>query len=240
MGRSFENRKASILKTAGQKSKIYSKYGTQLYVVAKNGVPDPESNPALRMLIDRAKKDQVPAHVIEKAIEKAKGGGGADYQAARYEGFGPSGTQLIVDCLTDNVNRSITEVRNCFVRADSKLGPSGSVSHMFDHLAIFSFKGDDGDTILEAMLEADVDVDDVECKEGKVTLFAPASEFYKAKTALSEAFPDLEMDVEEITFHPQSYVNIEGDDVAAFQKLLDLLEDCEDVQEVYHNALLPG
>lgn len=240
MGRSFENRKHSIMKTAGQKSKLYSKYGTQLYVTAKNGVPDPESNPALRMLIDRAKRDQVPAHVIEKAIEKAKGGGGDDYSSSRYEGFGPNGSQVIVDCLTNNANRSITEVRNCFTRSDCKLGPAGCVSHMFDHLAIFSFEGEDGDAVLEAMLEADVDVDDVETKDGKITLFAPATEFFKAKTAMTAAFPDTKMDVEEVTWHPQTYVNLEGDDVTQFEKLLAHLEDCEDVSEVFHNAILPG
>ena len=108
MGRSFENRKHSIMKTAGQKSKLYSKYGKQLYMAARNGVPDPEANPGLRSLIDRAKREQVPSHVIEKAIEKAKGTGGEDYSAARYEGFGPSGCSVIVDCLTDNPNRTET------------------------------------------------------------------------------------------------------------------------------------
>ena len=136
MGRSFENRKQSILKTAGQKSKIYSKYGKQLYVVAKNGVADPESNPALRSMIEKAKKDQVPAHVIDKAIEKAKGAGGEDYSLSRYEGFGPGGCTVIVDCLTDNANRTITDVRNCFTKTNAKLGLPGSVVHFFDHLAV--------------------------------------------------------------------------------------------------------
>ena len=240
MGRSFENRKASIFKTAGQKSKLYAKYGKQLYVVAKNGVPDPENNPALRNLIERAKRDQVPSHVIEKAIEKARGGGGEDFVAARYEGFGPGGCSIIVDCLTDNNNRTITDVRSCFTRTGSKLGPSGSVSHSFDHLAVLSFKGDNGDLVLEAMLDADVDVDDVECKDGYVTLFAPANEFYKARTALLEAFPNTELQVEEITFHPQADKEISPDDVPMFEKLLNLLHDCDDVQDIYHNAILPG
>ncbi len=240
MGRSFENRKASIFKTAGQKSKLYSKYGTLLYVAAKNGVPDPESNPSLRHLIERAKRDQVPSHVIDKAIEKAKGVGGEDFVVARYEGFGPGGCSVIVDCLTDNNNRTITDVRQCFTRTASKLGPTGSVSHMFDHLAIFSFKGDNGDQVLEAMLDAGIDVDDVESKDGQVTLFAPAAEFYKAKTALHEAFPKLELEVQEITFHPQANKELSADDVPMFEKFLNMLNDCEDVQEVYHNAILPG
>ena len=240
MGRSFENRKASIFKTAGQKSKLYSKYGTLLYVAAKNGVPDPENNPTLRHLIERAKRDQVPSHVIDKAIEKAKGVGGEDFVAARYEGFGPGGCSVIIDCLTDNNNRTITDVRTSFTRTGAKLGPTGSVSHMFDHLAIFSFRGDNGDQVLEAMLDANIDVDDVECKDGQITLFAPAGEFYKAKTALMEAFPKLELEVQEITFHPQANKELSADDVPMFEKFLALLNDCEDVQEIYRNAILPS
>ena len=240
MGRSFENRKASIFKTAGQKSKLYSKYGTLLYVAAKNGVPDPENNPALRHLIDRAKRDQVPSHVIEKAIEKASGIGGEDFASVRYEGFGPGGCSVIVDCLTDNNNRTITDVRTCFTRTGAKLGPAGSVAHLFDHLAVLSFKGDNGDAVLEAMLDADVDVDDVECEDGRVTLFAAVSDFYKAKTALLKAFPGTELLTQEITFIPQANKEISADDVPMFEKFINLLNDCEDVQEIYHNAILPG
>ena len=240
MGRSFENRKTSILKTAGQKSKLYSKYGKQLYVVAKNGVPDPEANPGLRSLIEKAKRDQVPSHVIEKAIEKAKGAGGEDFVAARYEGFGPGGCSIIVDCLTDNNNRTITDVRNCFTKTGSKLGPPNSVAHLFDNLAVLSFKGGNADEVLEAMLAADVDVDDVECNNGQVTLFAPPAEFFKAKQALLEAFPGIELEVQEITFLPQASTKISAEDLPMFEKLINMLNDCEDVQEIYHNAILPS
>ena len=240
MGRSFENRKASIFKTAGQKSKLYAKYGKQLYVVAKNGVPDPDNNPALRSMIERAKREQVPSHVIEKAIEKARGAGGEDYASARYEGFGPGGCSVIVDCLTDNVNRTVGDVRSCFTRAGAKLGAAGSVAHLFDHLAILSFKGDNPDQILEAMLNADIDVDDVESKDGQITLFAPASEFYKARVAFLAAFPKVELEVQEITFHPQASKQLSPDDVPMFEKFMNLLHDCDDVQEIYHNAILPG
>jgi YebC/PmpR family DNA-binding regulatory protein len=240
MGRSFENRKASIFKTAGQKSKLYARYGKQLYVVAKNGVPDPASNPALRNLIEKAKRDQVPSHVIEKAIEKAKGSGGEDFVAVRYEGFGPGGCLAIVDCLTDNNNRTISEVRNCFTKVGAKIGPTGSVAHMFDQLAVLSFKWENSDQVLEAMLEAGVDVDDVECKDGLVTVFAPPSEFFKAKTALLQAFPDIEFQVQEITFLPQTTKQISPEDLPLFEKFMNLLNDCDDVQEVYHNALTPN
>jgi YebC/PmpR family DNA-binding regulatory protein len=240
MGRSFENRKVSILKTAGQKSKIYSKYGKQLYVVAKNGVADPESNPALRSLIEKAKRDQVPAHVIEKALEKASGVGGEDYVPARYEGFGPGGCSIIVDCLTDNHNRTITDVRNCFTKTGSKIGAPGSVAHLFDHLAVLSFKGDNDEQVLEIMMAAEVDVDDVECENGLVTVFAAASEFYKAKSALLEALPATQLEVEEITFLPQTRTVISAEVLPMFEKFINMLNECEDVQDVYHNAILPS
>src|SRR3954469_13022753 len=150
MGRNFENRKNAIFKTAGQKSKLYSKYGKQLYVVAKNGVPDPDANPALRALVERAKRENVPSHVIDKAIQKASGSGGEDFQPARYEGFGPGGALVIVDCLTDNPQRTISEVRSCFNKTGSKLAANGSVVMSFDHLAVLSFKGDSEDKVLEA------------------------------------------------------------------------------------------
>lgn len=240
MGRNFENRKNAIFKTAGQKSKLYSKYGKQLYVVAKNGVPDPEANPALRSFIEKAKRDQVPAHVIEKAIEKARGTGGEDFASVRYEGFGPGGSMVIVDCLTDNNQRTISEVRNCFTKTGSKLGAPGSVALWFDHLAILSFKGSNEEQVLEAMLEADVNLDEIECKEGSLTIFAPPSEFFKAKTALLQAFPGTELEVQEITFLPQTTKTLSPDDLLMFQKFIGMLNDCDDVQDVYHNAELPS
>lgn len=240
MGRNFENRKNAIFKTADQKSKLYSKYGKQLYVVAKSGVADPEVNVALRSLVEKAKRDQVPAHVIEKAIDKAKGAGGEDFVSARYEGFGPGGSLIIVDCLTDNNQRTISEVRNCFTKTGSKLGATGSVALWFDNLAILSFQGDKEEQVLEALLGAEVDVGEIESKNGKLTIFAPPSEFYKAKTALLQAFPGTELEVQEITFLPQTSKTLGGDDLLLFQKLLSMLSECDDVQDVYHNVDLPG
>jgi len=240
MGRNFENRKNSIFKTAAQKSKLYSKYGTRLYVAAKNGVADPDANPVLRSLIEKAKKDQVPAHVIEKAIEKARGAGGADFLSARYEGFGPGGSLVIVDCLTDNNQRTITDVRTCFTKTGSKLGATGSVAHSFDQVAILSFKGDNEEQLLEAMLDADVNIDEIECKDNNLTIFAPPGEFYKAKTALLQAFPGTELEVQEITFLPQTSMTLNPDDLPMFQKFITMLNDCDDVQDVYHNVDLPS
>ncbi|SFJ33460.1 YebC/PmpR family DNA-binding transcriptional regulator [Planctomicrobium piriforme] len=236
MGRDFENRKNAIFKTAAHKSKLYSKYGKQVYVAAKNGVADPEGNPALRSLIEKAKRDQVPAHVIEKAIQKARGAGGENFAPARYEGFGPGGCMVIIDCLTDNNQRTISEVRACFTKTGSKLGATGSVALWFDELAVLSFKGDNEDQVLEALLNADVNVTDVESKDGSITVFAPPSELYKARGALLEAFPGLELEAQEITLFPQSNKTISPDDRPLFDKFMNMLHDCEDVQDVHHNA----
>jgi len=239
MGRSFENRKSAMAKTSGMKTKLYSKYGKEIYVSAKSGGFEPDGNPGLRRLIDKAKKEQVPSHVIDNAIKKAKGGGGEDYSPARYEGYGPGKVMVIVDCLTDNNNRTISEVRNCFTKCQSKLGGPGSVAHMFEHQAIFVFKGDDDEAVLETLMMADIDVSDVEVEAGMVTVYAPHTEFFKVKTTLTEENPDIEFEVEEITFEPQTMSPVTGDDVATFEKFITMLNDCDDVQEIYHNAELP-
>ncbi len=239
MGRKFEVRKVAMAKTAGAKTKVYSKYGKEIYVCAKNGGTDPQANLSLRRLIEKAKKDQVPSHVIDKAIDKAAGGAGEDYVPARYEGFGPGGCMVIVDCLTDNNNRTITDVRNCFTKTGSKLGVEGTVGHMFDHQAVFSFKGDDEDAILEVLMEADVDVTEVECEDGVITVYAPHTEYNATRTALTEHLgEEVEFDADEITFIPQTEAPVSGDDVPMFDKFMDMLEDCDDVQDVYHNAVV--
>ena len=236
MGRAYQNKKESMAKTAGQKSKVYSKYGREIYVVAKSGGVDPVGNLSLRRLIDNAKKDQVPVHVIEKALEKARGGGGEDYSTARYEGFGPGGSMVIIDCLTDNSTRTFNDVRLCFTKNDSKLGGPGAVAHMFDHQAVFVFKGDDEDTVLEMLMEADTDVTDIESEEGMITVLAPNTEYFKIKTALTEAIPGIEFEVDDISYEPQTLCSVSGDDAETFEKFIDALNDCDDVQKIYHNA----
>ncbi len=237
MGRAYQNKKDSMAKTAGAKTKVYSKYGKEIYICAKNGGVDPDGNLALRRLIERAKKDQVPAHVIERAIDKAKGGGGEDYAATRYEGYGPGNCMIIVDCLTDNNKRTFADVRICFTKANAKIGAQNSVSHLFDHLAIFVFDGDDDDdeAVLEALMMADVDVTDVEVENGKVTVFAPHTEYNNTRTALEE-MGITDFDVDLISFVPQVEAPIEGEDVEVMERFLAMLEDCDDVQNVYHNA----
>jgi YebC/PmpR family DNA-binding regulatory protein len=239
MGRAYQNRKLSMAKTSDMKAKVYSRYGREIYVVAKSGGFDPTGNLALRSLIDRAKKDQVPAHVIDKAIEKAKGGAGEDFFPARYEGYGPGGCMAIIDCLTDNPNRTFGDVRMAFTKTDCKIGTQGSVSHMFDHSAIFVFSHDDEDGVLEALMDADVDVSDIESDDGKLSVFAPNTDYYKAKQALLDSFGEIDFEVDEIQFIAQNTTTIKGDDVALFDKFLAMLDELDDVQQVYHNVELP-
>ncbi len=236
MGRAYQNRKESMAKTAAAKTKVYSKYGREIYVCAKAGGVEPDGNLTLRGLIERAKKDQVPSHVIQKALEKAKGGDGEDYSTARYEGFGPGGCMVIVECLTDNPNRTFGDVRLCFTKTDCKIGTQGSVSHMFDHSAIFVFSGQEEEAVLEALVEADVDVTDIEDENDKITVFTPNTEYAKAKVALNDAFGEVDFDVDEIQFIPQNYTTVSGEDADKFEKFLDMLNVLDDVQNVYHNV----
>ncbi|WOJ98527.1 YebC/PmpR family DNA-binding transcriptional regulator [Congregibacter brevis] len=236
MGRAYQNRKESMAKTSDQKARVYSKYAREIYVSAKSGGLDPAGNLALRSIIDRAKKDQVPTHVIDKAIDKAKGTGGEDFALARYEGFGPNGTMVIVDCLTDNPNRTFGDVRQCFNKAKCKLGNTGSVSHLFDHSAILVFSHDDEEAVLEALMMADVDVSDIESEDGKVTVFTPHTEYFKARQAIIDEYGETEFDVDEIQFVPQLTTSLGDEDQAIMDTLIDLLDYLEDVQKIYHNA----
>ncbi len=237
MGRAYQNRKASIAKTSDQNAKVYSRYSREIYMSAKSGGADPNANLALRSLLDRAKKDQVPAHVIDKAIDKAQGGGGEDFAPARYEGYGPGGSMAIIECLTDNPNRTFGDVRQAFTKTKCKIGNQGSVAHMFEHAAVFVFKHDDEDAVLETLMEADVDVTDLENEEGMLTAFVAPTDYFKAKTALTEmGITDLE--VEEIQWVPNSYTEISEEDQVLFDKFLGMLDDLDDVQHVYHNVQL--
>ena len=236
MGRAYQNRKESMAKTSDAKARVYSKYGREIYVTAKAGGVDPAGNLSLRSVIDRAKKDQVPTHVIDKAIEKAKGGAGENFEVARYEGYGPGNCMVIIDCLTDNPSRTFNDVRLCFTKTKTKIGTQGSVSHMFDHLCILKFSGMDEEAVLDALLMADVDVVDIENEADNLTVFAPHTESFKAKTALSEAFGDIDYDVDEIQFIAQNLGPLSGEDVGLFETFVDMLNDLDDVQNIYHNV----
>lgn len=238
MGRAYQNRKESMAKTSDMKARVYSRYGREIYVCAKAGGSDPAGNLSLRGLIDRAKKEQVPSHVIEKALTKAKGGGGEDFAPTRYEGFGPGGSKVIVDCLTDNPTRTFNDVRLAFTKAKSKIGTQGNVIHMFDHCGILAFINSDEEAVLEALMMSDVDVTDIENEDGKITVFFPPTEYSKAKQALTDAFGEIDFEVDEIQFLPRETTVLGEEDLVMFNKLLDLLNDNDDVQNVYHDVEL--
>ncbi len=238
MGRHFEVRAASMAKTAAAKAKVYSKHSKEIYIVAKNGEPDPEMNAALKLCIDKAKANQVPAEVIKRAIEKAKGGAGEDYTSATYEGFGSGGgATIVIDCLTDNNNRTIADLRGAFNKSKAKIGVSGSVSFNYDSVGMLVIKFTDEDAMLEALLMADVDVKDVSVNDGEhMEISVSPQDLHKAKVAIDELIPDVTYEVLEQTMVTNDYVSIEGLDKELFERLLSLVEDIDDVQNVYHNV----
>ncbi|HEP1432103.1 YebC/PmpR family DNA-binding transcriptional regulator [Streptococcus pyogenes] len=235
MGRKWANIVAKKTAKDGATSKVYAKFGVEIYVAAKQGDPDPELNTALKFVIDRAKQAQVPKHVIDKAIDKAKGNTDETFVEGRYEGFGPNGSMIIVDTLTSNVNRTAANVRTAYGKNGGNMGASGSVSYLFDKKGVIVFAGDDADSVFEQLLEADVDVDDVEAEEGTITVYTAPTDLHKGIQALRDNGVE-EFQVTELEMIPQSEVVLEGDDLETFEKLIDALESDDDVQKVYHNV----
>ncbi|MFA5542313.1 MAG: YebC/PmpR family DNA-binding transcriptional regulator [Bacilli bacterium] len=236
MGRAHEVRAASMAKTAAAKSKLNAKYGRMIYIAAKSGIPDPEVNQPLKKEIERAKKAQISADVIKRAIEKAKGGSTETYDATRYEGFGPNNSMFIVECLTDNTNRTYTEVRTAFNKCGFKLGVDGSVIHMFNNQAVFSFEGLNDEETLEVLIMADCDVEDIAYEDGLTTVYAPSTEYSKIRDALEEAMPDVELLEDHIAWIPQMTVKLENEkDIEQFERFKSVLDENDDVQNIYHN-----
>ncbi len=238
MGRAHEVRAAAMAKTAAAKSKLYSRYGKELYIAAKSGVPDPEMNLSLKRKIAEAKSNQIPADVIKRAIDKAKGGDDENYIACRYEGFGPGSSTVVIDCLTDNVNRSITAVKTCFNKAHCKLGVGGSVSYNYSELGLFVFPYTDDETMLDTLANADVDVQDISVDdEGYMTVKTAMSDFAKAQDAIEKLIPGVEFDSCEITMIPNEYCTLtSAEDKELFNRLLTLLDEVDDVNKVYSNV----
>ena len=236
MGRAHEVRAASMAKTAAAKSKLNAKWGRAIYVAAKSGVPDPALNQTLKKEIEKAKREQVNADVIKRAIDKAKGAGGESYTPERYEAFGPNNSMWIVDCLTDNHNRTLTAIRTAFSKVGGNLGASGCVSHMFTNQTVISYEGDNADEVMELLLMADCDVTDVQLDDGIVTIFAPYTEYNHIKAVLDENYPDKEYLEDHTTYVPSTYVKLETEhDQQKYERLQELLDECDDVQDVYNN-----
>lgn len=238
MGRAYEVRKASIQKTGAAKSKLYSMYAREIYQAAKNGGVEMEANAALKRLVEKAKKEQVPGDIIKRAIDKVNSGADESYTSATYELFGPAGSTLMVECLTDNVNRSVSSIRAALNKCHVKMGAMGSVSYMYDHLAIVSVKGLDEETVMNTMIENDVDVTDIEEDDGSIIVYGEPKDLFAIKDAILKVKKDAEFDMDEITMLPKEKITLTGEDLEVFNKLVGMLDDIEDVQHVYHNVEL--
>ncbi|MGX7195335.1 YebC/PmpR family DNA-binding transcriptional regulator [Enterococcus olivae] len=235
MGRKWANIVAKKTAKDANNSKIYAKFGIEIYAAAKSGDPDPHSNQKLKFVIDRAKTYNVPKHIIDRAIEKAKGSGDEQFSELRYEGFGPNGSMVIVDTLTNNVNRTAADVRAAFGKNGGNMGVSGAVSYMFDNTALFGFAGEDADEILEYLMDKDIDVRDVEEEEGQIIVHGEPEDFHAIQEALKEKGIE-EFSVAEMEMVPQNEVALNGEDLEKFEKMIDVLDDLEDVQKIFHNV----
>ncbi len=233
MGR-FPSIAADKQKTGAARGKLYAMYSKEIYNAAKKST-DLDANPTLKRLVEKAKKEQVPSDIINRAIDKVTSGVDESYESLRYEGFGPGASTLLIDCLTDNVNRAVADVRAAFSKAHCKLGASGSVSYMYDNLCIVRFKGLTEDETLEALLNALVDAE-IENDNGTITLYGNPQDLFKIKNAILDYKKDIAFEVEEITTLPKEKIKLVGEDLEIFKKLLKLLDDANDVQNVYHNV----
>ena len=235
MGRAHEVRAASMAKTAAMKSAKYAKWGKEIFRAAKAGVPDPEMNQGLKRMIERAKKDQCPADVIKRAIEKAQGVASGASKEKTYEGYGPGNVAVIVECTTDNDNRTFTEVRTAFNKTGGNIGTS--VGYLFSRKAEFVFDGMSEDEAMEALMMGDADFEELKTDEdGFTVILADPIDFEAIKAALEAANPEMEYEECGVNLIPANYVDLDEDHEAKFRRFLDLLSELDDVQEVHHNA----
>lgn len=237
MGRAYEVRKASIQKTGAAKAKLYSTFAKEIYLVAK-GNPDLESNINLKRIIEKAKKQQVPSDIINRAIDKAKGSGGEDYNEVTYEGFGPGASTLIIKTLTDNVNRTVGFVRAAFNKVNKSLGVTNSVSYNYDYLGVIGFNYDNEEEIFETILDAGIEIVDLETDEGEIIITCNPTDVHAIKDVLEKLLPNIDYTVDEVGMYPKDKVVLDGEDKEVFLKLYNMLEEIEDVTNIYHNVEL--
>jgi len=238
MGRAHEVRAKAMAATAAKKSKLYSIYAKEIYQAAK-GNPDPVNNAELRRVIEKAKKEQVPADVINRNIDKVKKGATEDYQTVEYEAFAQGGSSLIIKCLTDNTNRTLTYVKTVFNKCGAKIAGQGSVSFMYEHLGVVGIKDHNEEEVMDALINGDVDAKDIEVEDdGTVVVYTEVSDLNNAKKALENAFPGITFEIDEISYFANDTVKLEGDDKVKFERLLEMLDDLDDVSNVYHNVEL--
>ena len=233
----FANIKHKKEKNDAAKGKIFTMIGREIAVAVKEGGPDPANNFKLAQVIAKAKANNVPNDTIERGIKKAAGeSGSVNYETATYEGYGPSGTAIIVKCLTDNKNRTAANVRNCFTKGQGSIGTQGCVSYMFDEKGQIIIDKEecemDADDLM--MLALDAGAEDFAEEEDSFEVITAPEDFEAVRTALEEA--KIAMVSAEVTMIPQNYVTLtEEADIINIGRILDLLDDDDDVQEVYHN-----
>ncbi len=232
MGRHFEVRAAAMAATAKAKSAIYMRASKEIYAAAKSGEPDPNSNLALRSAIEKYRK-QCPKDVIDRAIEKAKGGDTVAYIPGRYEFMGPGGSNIIVDTLTDNVNRALVTVRTIVTRKGGKMA---SVAYNFEHLGILNFKGVKESDVEEALVLGDVDVKSVTIDDnGEIEARVAPADLEKSKELLKD-LGVTDYDRAETTMYPNEWIEVNDEDKAKLQAMMNELDEAEDVQNVYTNV----
>lgn len=235
MGRHFEVRAKSMAATAAKKSAVNMRASREIYMAARSGTPDINSNLALRSVVDKWKGQSVPKDVIERAIKKAAGGDGENYVEGRYEAFGPGGSFVVIDTLSDNVNRALSEVRTVLSK---KGGHLGSVLFNFFEVGSFIFEGKNVDEVEESLILGDVDVQEVSMEDGYINVLVTPVDFQKAKDVLSGLGIE-EFETCEITLLANEQIELENpEDRKKFEELLNALDETPDVQSVYHNVNL--
>ena len=234
MGRAFEYRKATKLKRWGHMAKTFTRLGKQIAIAVKAGGPEPENNPALRSVIATCKRENMPKDNIERAIKNALGKDQSDYKEVTYEGYGPHGIAIFVDTLTDNTTR---DVRSVFNKFNGTLGTTGSLSFLFDHKCVFTFKKKEGLDMDELILELiDLNVEDEydeDEEEGTITIYGDPKSYAAIHKFLEEkGFEDIGG---EFTYIPNDLKDLDGDARATIDKMVERLEEFDDVQNVYTN-----
>lgn len=217
-----------------ERSKVFQKLAKELYVAAKSGDPNPENNPSLRMVIEKAKGENMPKANIESAINKAKNRGeGENYESIRYEGYGPHGIAIMIDCLTDNKNRTAGFVRSTLTKKGGNLGTDGSVSYLFERKGIIVLENVyDEDKIMEDVLN--LDVLDFSPDDDSYIIYTDPTKFIEVKDELTKMGYDKFL-VSEVTFVPNNYIALDEEATEKVCNLIDALNDLDDVQAVYHN-----
>ena len=218
-----------------KRGKVWTRLIREIVVAARQGGGDLSMNPRLRLAVEKAKAANMPADTIKKNIDKATGNlEGVSYEEVRYEGYGIGGAAMIVDCMTDNRVRTVAEVRHAFSKYGGNLGAEGSVAFQFRHCGQLVFApGTSEDAVMAAALDAGAD-DVIAGDDGSIEVITAPADFEAVKAALEKA--GLGAEIAEVTMRPESVVALAGDDAQRMQKLIDVIEDLDDVQALYHNA----